>query len=216
MAQTECKSPPSGNKRETQKRETRLRMLNTALEMFASRGFEGSSLRDIASAANVNHGMIKYHFENKDQLWRAAVTMLFDRMDAELGGDHAEDRDADPLTQTKNAIRRYVRYCARHPEHARIMIQESIRDNERLDWAVDTFIRPQHRALGLNRARSENKGTWPNIPEASLAFIVAASSQLPFVLAPELQRIYGIDIMTPENVERHADAMLELFFSHSA
>ena len=204
------------NQRALQKRETRVRMLNVALEMFASRGFEGSSLRDIAAAAQVNHGMIKYHFKNKDQLWRAAVTFLFDRMEEELGGPHPEDDGADPVALTKNSLRRYVRYCAKHPEHARIMIQESIRDNDRLDWAVDTFIRPQHRALGFERSKAANKGTWPDIPEASLAFIVVASSQLPFVLAPELQRIYGVDIMAPENVEKHADAMLELFFSHHA
>ena len=204
------------NKRERQRLKTRARLLDRALQLFAARGFEGTSLRDVAAEAGVNHGMIKYHFDSKDQLWRAAVTLLFERMEAELGGVHAEDEGASPLDQTKNAVRRYVRYCARHPEHARIMVQESIRDNDRLIWAVDTFIRPQHRAAGAHRERRGAEGIWPDIPEASLAYMLVASAQMPFVLAPELKHLYGVDMLADRHVEAHAEALVTLFFDHRA
>ena len=212
--------PPEGQKvlgkRALQKEQTRSRLLEVALKTFAARGFEGTSVRDIAQAADVNHGMIKYYFKTKDLLWRAAITLLFQRMETELGGSHPEDEGADALNLAKNRIRRYVHYCARHPEHARMMVQESIRDNERLHWAVETFIRPQHESARALRQRPEAAGIWPDIPEASLAYIVVASAQMPFVLAPELRHLYGVDMFEPANIEAHAEAMVTVLFDHRA
>lgn len=203
------------NKREIQRLKTRGRILEEALQMFAARGFEGSTLRDIAEAAGVNHALIKYHFENKDLLWREAVTLLFERMNREMAGPHPEDEGVDYVTFIKNGIRRYVRYCARHPEHARIMVQESIRDNDRLKWAVKKFIRPQHDDVRKRFDESFARGIYPRIPITSLAYILVASSQMPFILAPEIKHIYGTDTLDHAYVEAHADAMIEFFFKHS-
>ena len=217
---TKLANPPSNKqkpgKRALQKERTRARLLDVALKTFAARGFEGTSVRDVAAEAEVNHGMIKYYFENKDQLWRAAITFLFERMERELGGEHPEDDEADALTRAKNRVRRYVRYCARHPEHARMMVQESIRDNERLRWAVETFIRPQHEASHEVREDAKEQGIWPAIPDASLAYIIVASAQMPFMLAPELNHLYGVDMFEERHIEAHAEALVTMLFDHRA
>ena len=203
-------------KRALQKERTRARLLDVALKTFAARGFEGTSVRDVAAKADVNHGMIKYYFKNKDQLWRAAITFLFERMERELGGDHAEDEGASALTRTKNRIRRYVHYCARHPEHARMMVQESIRDNERLQWAVETFIRPQHDAARDVRDADRDAGIWPDVPDVSLSYMIVASAQMPFMLAPELKHLYDVDMSEERHIEAHADALITILFDHRA
>ncbi|MGB7405906.1 MAG: TetR family transcriptional regulator [Pacificimonas sp.] len=89
---TDTLQNPPLKPRERQRRETRARILAKALEIFAARGFEGATLRDIAAAADVNHALIKYHFDSKDRLWREAVAFLFTRMEEELAGPHPEDR----------------------------------------------------------------------------------------------------------------------------
>ncbi|RQU27052.1 TetR/AcrR family transcriptional regulator [Burkholderia cenocepacia] len=57
---------------ETSKRE---RVLDVAERLFAEGGFDGVSMRDIASAAEVGLPLIVYHFETKMGLYRA----LFER-----------------------------------------------------------------------------------------------------------------------------------------
>ncbi|MGB7405907.1 MAG: hypothetical protein WA906_09470 [Pacificimonas sp.] len=96
------------------------------------------------------------------------------------------------------------------------MVQESIRDNERLDWAVETFIRPQREPVEANMRAEKALGIWPDIPDASLAYIIVASSQMPFVLAPEVRRVHGVDILDPGAVDAHAEAMITLFLDHRA
>src|SRR4028118_470999 len=45
--------------------ETRHRILQAAQHLFASRGYEGTTTRDLASAAGVAEGTLFRHFENK-------------------------------------------------------------------------------------------------------------------------------------------------------
>src|SRR5262245_28076696 len=47
---------------------TRDRILRTAERLFAERGFNGVSVRELAAAAQVNIASIGYHFESKEGL----------------------------------------------------------------------------------------------------------------------------------------------------
>lgn len=46
----------------------RTRILDEAARLFLARGYEGTTLRDIADAAGVKAGSIYYHFDSKEEL----------------------------------------------------------------------------------------------------------------------------------------------------
>lgn len=48
-------------------------ILNSALKVFAEKGFDDTSMRAIATAANLTTGAIYHHYKNKDDLFYAAV-----------------------------------------------------------------------------------------------------------------------------------------------
>jgi AcrR family transcriptional regulator len=50
---------------------TRDRLLDKAERLFAERGFDGTSVREITTAARVNLGAINYHFRSKEGLYAA-------------------------------------------------------------------------------------------------------------------------------------------------
>ncbi len=54
----------------------RQRLIQSALALFADRGFDGVSVRDIVTAADVSVGLISHHFGSKDGL-REAVDAYF-------------------------------------------------------------------------------------------------------------------------------------------
>ena len=53
--------------------DTRRRILETALDLFAAHGYEGASTRQIADGAGVNLPAIQYYFGNKEGLYRAVI-----------------------------------------------------------------------------------------------------------------------------------------------
>jgi len=47
----------------TEKVDTKSRILDSAEKLFGMKGFDGTSLRDITTAAEVNLAAINYHFQ---------------------------------------------------------------------------------------------------------------------------------------------------------
>lgn len=56
--------------------ESRARILETAGQMFAARGFDGVSTRELARAAEVNISAITYYFNGKKGLYKAVIRQL--------------------------------------------------------------------------------------------------------------------------------------------
>jgi AcrR family transcriptional regulator len=58
--------------------ETRHRIVETSLRLFAEHGFKGVSVRDISTAARVNVAAISYHFGSKQGLYRTIFETVLD------------------------------------------------------------------------------------------------------------------------------------------
>lgn len=52
-----------------QSSDTKLKILEVARVLFATNGFEGTSVREIARAADVNVASLNYHFSSKEKLF---------------------------------------------------------------------------------------------------------------------------------------------------
>ena len=61
---------------------TRDRILDTAEICFAQRGFDGTSLREITSLADVNLGAVNYHFGSKSALFDEVLRRRFEPLNA--------------------------------------------------------------------------------------------------------------------------------------
>ena len=66
---------------------TQDRLLDAAVALFATDGFDGTSVRDITKAAGANQAAIHYHFGNKEGVLRAVT-----------------DRVVGPLNQRRNEL----------------------------------------------------------------------------------------------------------------
>lgn len=94
-----------GGKRaqETVEPSKRERVLEVAERLFAEGGFDGVSMRDIASAAEVGLPLIVYHFETKQGLYRA----LFERRKTVLDSRLAMLRE--PVADGEDVLEHIVR-----------------------------------------------------------------------------------------------------------
>jgi len=72
-------------------KDTKTRILKVASNLFAEKGFEGTSIRDIASAADVNLAAINYHFKNKNNLYCATFQMAYERMSEEINNISSDE-----------------------------------------------------------------------------------------------------------------------------
>ncbi len=57
--------------------DTKTRLLDAAEELFAQKGFDEVSVRDLAAAASVNVAAVNYHFQGKENLLREVIVRRF-------------------------------------------------------------------------------------------------------------------------------------------
>lgn len=194
--------------RAQQRAATRERIVEAALEAFAEKGFRGASTRDIAQRAGANQGLITYHFRTKDQLWRAAADRIFGMLEKSLGERLAAFETDDPRERAREVVREYVRFAAAHPELFRLMVDEGKNSQERMEWLVDTHLKPRLQRFMLGGPLATVRLDESLVPHAY--YVLAGAGSLIFAVAPECRRLTGLDPETEEAVETHAEFVARL------
>jgi AcrR family transcriptional regulator len=110
----------------TQQREdTRRKILESASQVFASKGFHGSVVDDIVKASGTSKGAVYFYFESKEQIFFSIVedyvAMLAQNMHL------AVQRGRGLVGQVEAAVDTLVRTFQTHPALARIVL---------LDWPI--------------------------------------------------------------------------------
>ena len=88
---------------------TRNQIIKAAVSLFAEKGFERSSIRDIVTKARVNQASINYHFKGKDGLYSEILKMAFERLTENSGVDAEELKSLS----REQALRRFVHHQLR-------------------------------------------------------------------------------------------------------
>ncbi len=88
---------------------TRNLIIKAAVSLFAEKGFERTSVRDIVTKARVNQAAINYHFKGKDGLYSEVLKMAFERLTESAGVDAEELKSLS----REQALQRFVHHQLR-------------------------------------------------------------------------------------------------------
>lgn len=184
-------------------------ILYSAQQAFARHGYEGASLAKIAAAANTNHSLVIYHFKNKESLWCEVISDIFGKMKERFSVVEMLTRGVDSLSALKVFFRAFVEFSAKYPDRTALVLNEIRGDTKRLDWMVENHVRPLHEIFDRLTARAVNDGVIKPIPPAHMAHVLIGAASTFFVSRPMIQKIYGVDALSPEEINLHAEWVLE-------
>lgn len=190
---------------------TKTKLLNAALTAFSTRGYDASSTRLIETAAGVKRGLITYHFGSKQGLWRATADHIMSIAEESLRLALRSAADADAKTRLRFFVRTYVAFCAKHPELNRLMIQEGMNCDWRLQWLLERSVRGWYEAVCDLFNEAVALGVAPAMSAHHFYYIVTGAATLRFSNAAEAEALIGEDPLASESVAEHADALANLF-----
>src|SRR5262245_49104670 len=134
--------------------QTRIALVHAALRLFGSKGFDGTSTRDIAAMANANIGSIAYHFGSKEGLRAACAEHIVETirgiagqaLNAGVGDTPAEAAEAQLLAM----VERMVSFILARPEAGEIVafvLRELSHPTAALDTIYNGVFEPTHKRL---------------------------------------------------------------------
>ena len=72
---------PTGVRRVQERTEVaRSKLINAGVPLFAEKGFDAVSIRDIEIASGVKRGMLIYHFDNKKNFGKLSLISHFNKL----------------------------------------------------------------------------------------------------------------------------------------
>jgi len=209
--------PPT---RAEQKAATRRAILDAAIDVFAERGFEGATMRQVAERADVKQPLIVYHFESKEALWQASVDAvwkrLYERVVEGVGGTAASlDESFEPGRARPEALRQFVvsvlRAFAAEPAYIRIVLREAGTDGERFEWLSRHHMQGDFQSfLGLLTLAREARLVPQGASLGHLIYAFAGALFFPFAVAADVRENLGLDPGDPAFIEAHADTLVAL------
>jgi len=193
---------------------TRRTILEAALRSFSSHGFSGASIADIARTHRVSPALLHYYFQNKEDLWRAALDHGIGNVIRDLTETINDLTEFDSVSRLKFFIRRYIAIVSERPEVFGVIIRESEAPGLRLTWLTQRHLNPLYSLwTGLVEAAQNEGRIKTMIPSYHLSQIIAGASYQFIASRVRMLEVYGIDVSTKELRDRHADAVLEILFS---
>ncbi|MDJ0762357.1 MAG: TetR/AcrR family transcriptional regulator [Myxococcota bacterium] len=100
------------------------RILEEALRLFATRGFEGTSVQAVAEAVGIKNASLLYYFKSKEKLLDAVIDNLLDHWKIELPRHISESM----ITRDRFAtlLEAVVAFFAEDQNRARFFIREAL------------------------------------------------------------------------------------------
>lgn len=111
--------------------DTASRIFRAAEDLLAERGYEGTSMNDVARRARVNKALVFYHFGTKAELFARVVDHYYEAQTAVLIGAFA--KGGTVRERIHHLVDAYLDFCDEHRAFSRLLQEEIFRGGERLE-----------------------------------------------------------------------------------
>ena len=188
-------------------------ILIAALEVFSEKGYDGAQLKDVAQKVGVTNPLISYRFENKEDLWKKAMTYLGDKLVERFEHIQSYYVDLKGTTALRAYARQYIYFLAENPPLYKIVFQEMGQENWRSQFLIEHVFSP---VIWFGEKSieqpTEELMKFKTIPRANFISIIMGASSSFFMLAHLLKSQYGTEVFSKEQIEQHAEVVNNLIF----
>ncbi len=187
---------------------TRERILDAAEALFAERGYDGTTLRDVASSVGLRNPSLYNHFDSKESLYAAVLERDIGPVLRLLVQFVEQGRDASAAGE--QVIAGAMRVLAERPALARLVQHETLSGGQRLTPMLRNFIVP---IFAHGNEMAENRSLDAGWEKDDVPLLVLAMYHVVvgfFTMAPLYKDLNGTDLLEDRAVARQTRFLIEL------
>ncbi len=128
------KSGPDKKKRIRDPERTKQRIIDTSIDEFTERGFDGARIDAIAEQSQTNKSLIYKYFNSKEELYIASLSNTYEKLRA---SQHEIDLDEnDPVGAVRTLVQSTFDTFANNPRIVRMLTHENVQNARFLKQAL--------------------------------------------------------------------------------
>lgn len=194
-----------------QSRSTRDQILDEALVCFAQRGYDGTSLNDIAAGVGIRRPSLLHHFPNKESLYGDVFERLMsdwlERLDAAVA------IEAHGWDKAEAILRACLDLFTQTPDYVRIMRREALDGGVHLGIDLSGVLRPFFDRAAEYLETEMSKGTFRRHDARHLLITGYGAVLTYFSDAPFVDGLLDDEALTADNIKSHTEHVIAFFRS---
>ena len=188
---------------------TRERLLVTATNIFAERGFYGTSIAAVANELSLSKQALLHHFESKEKLYGAVLQLISDRLIKEL--DYVLERYDAPRDAIEAALLALYRASDQNRDDTQILMRELLDNKRRADVSRTWYLKPFLDRLAELAMHASSRGIMSTSEALIVVYQFLGSINYFLVSEPTLARMYGKNEF--EKLKRNYERELKMLIS---
>ncbi|MDK3075842.1 TetR family transcriptional regulator [Sedimentitalea sp. JM2-8] len=212
---------PEPNARKRAKRtrnsaKTKEDILNAAIEEFCAYGYAGANTTRIVSLAGCNIRMLYHYFDNKDGLYIAALSRVYEELrSSEEATNFWNASPHDGIVALTHFTFDYMRENRRFPK---MILNENLNQGRaaaQIAQVIYTTARPFIEKLDSLLARGQAEGVFLRRPDAlHLYLTILALSFIHISNQHTLSATFGVDLTSPGFLRERKEHITEVVLSY--
>jgi len=189
------------------------KLFKASLKVFGNKGYEATTLTEIATEADITRSSINYHFGNKMELWKQTVDYLTNQFINEFHANEKYHKDLDDISLLKVVIRQMVHFWSDDNGFSKVAYNEMNQKSERADYFIENMMYPLVNLTKDVFGRLRKNGSIKKFDKQHQLSIVLGMVSYLFANNYMFEKMHGVDCRDESLIDAHADAVIEIFFN---
>lgn len=162
-------------------------LLGAAFALFAERGYEATTVRDLSRSLGISHNLLNVRFGRKDDLWKAAVDWRFSAASRPVADVFESDATAEQ--KLRDLIARFCDWALINADIVAISQQEAHFESWRVDFIFNHFTGPFQARLDQLLEQVRRERPMAEISSGALLSFLVHGIGMYFAAAPMRRRL---------------------------
>ena len=124
-------------------KDTKQKILEAALDMFANNGYAGTNLRELSASLDLGKSSLYRHFDSKEEIWNAVMDMMISYYDEHIGsadGLPKIPQSTDALYEMTMRMVNFTVHDEKIIKTRKLLLTEQFRDERARRLATRYFL----------------------------------------------------------------------------
>lgn len=179
------------------------KIIDSALELFYYKGFNGTTIRQIAAHAEVNQALISYYFGGKKGLLEALMVRFYEGYFKSIDPISQEGEKQQSVDQLIQMLQTAYDYLFEHYKMTRFIYRELTMDSMLIREVMTTYLSKERYYYSRILDQLQEQGQLPIFDVDMMVLQLVHILYMPFLQPQAIREVYYIEPISLEFKERY-------------